>query len=114
MTRRLFLYALLSVAAVAPALGDAIPVNARQILRDDPRMKTEVTVTHRRVVIGELLEEITAKTGINVSCKGNDYLNSVPISAFCDQTPLAELLEYICKGRPTSFFVSHQIKLSGD
>ena len=82
----------LSIAARAEAaLPDAVPDRAQWLARD-ARLARTVTVIRQRVFVGELLEELSARTGIALSANRIDGANSLVVTICARNIALVDLL----------------------
>jgi len=55
--------------SLAAAIGPGVPAAAGggSVLRREPRLNTRVTLAHRQIYLGELVEAIGARTGVSLT-----------------------------------------------
>jgi hypothetical protein len=88
---RLTLLAGVAAAAIAvrPAPADDLKTSEA---RQDPRLEQRVTLAEPRVWIGELLEKLTARTGVSLSTTDGDGAGDVEVTVFVTDTRLRDLM----------------------
>ena len=77
------------------AHGQIIPVHTfvdAKARASDPRLDTLVTFDADRMYLGEVLENISAQTGVSVSIPATDSNSGTPITCHIKNVPLADLM----------------------
>lgn len=91
---------------ISAALGQAPGADAAIGLPkqwSDPRLKATVSVSAASIYLGELLERMSAQSGVTLSMDINDRLSGIVIACDLKQVPLADVMNALssllgCKG----------------
>src|SRR5438067_6881375 len=98
MRRRLLvcLAALALVPALScPARCQTPPNITPEMRRDDPRLGQRVTISKRRIYLGDLAEYLTHETDIPIACGQRDGSADLQLAVHCRDLPLADILDAI-------------------
>jgi len=90
-----WIFLCLSVLAGQAACGQALPAPGlfdADARAGDPRLNALVKLDADRMCLGEILEKVSAQTGVSVSIPATDPLSGIPITCHVKNLSLAELL----------------------
>ncbi|HEU4754325.1 MAG TPA: hypothetical protein VFU47_14540, partial [Armatimonadota bacterium] len=87
------LWAVLVITAAIGTGASAAPPSPQHLFPRDERLSAAVTVTHGRVYLGELLEELSksAKVPLEVE-QGKGPVDGIGLVAFVQEVPLREVM----------------------
>jgi len=85
----MLLLLLTTASGQTPASNSPIDAKMRQT---DERLNAPVTFSADRIYLGELLEALSAKTGVALSMDNNDNFSGILIACDLEQTPLADVM----------------------
>lgn len=73
-------------------LADDEPQITAAMRKDDARLDLPVTIASRRITIGELLEDLTKRTGVTLKAGERDGAADPSVAVFCKNLPLHRVL----------------------
>jgi hypothetical protein len=76
-------------------LPQILQTNQSEALREDSRLKQEVTISRQRVYIGELVQILSEQTGISLQADGKDGAADQILTVFADKTPVVDMMNSI-------------------
>jgi hypothetical protein len=87
----ILLLLLMSALGQSPASNSPIDAKMRQ---SDERLNAPVSFSADRIYLGELLEALSAKTGVALSMDNTDSFSGILIACDLKQIPLADVMNF--------------------